>query len=126
MVAVLPRALALAWAVLAAAAFVTFDASRDGVVPACGASSRPGPRTATGTMTAYDPEARALTVASATGSTVYRVASDARAWLGQQRLPVRQLASHLGARVTVAWAEVDGVRTTHTVRLEEPPAGRGR
>jgi hypothetical protein len=122
MIADLPRAMTLAGTVLAATAFESIGPPHEGVV--CATSSRSSHHTATGTMTAYDPEARALTVASATGSTVYRVASDARAWLGQQRLPVRQLASHLGARVTVAWAEVDGVRTTHTVRLEEPRAGR--
>ena len=45
------------------------------------------------------------------------MASDARAWLGNRRLPVSQLGAHAGAQVTVAWSEADGVRTTHTVRL---------
>jgi hypothetical protein len=125
MITSLPRAMALAWAVLAAAAFGSFDPPHDGVVPGCTPSPRPSHHTATGTMAAYDPGARALTVDSVTGSIVYRVASDARAWLGQRRLPLQQLASHVGAQVTVAWTEVDGVRTTHTVRLEEPRAGRG-
>jgi phage baseplate assembly protein gpV len=73
--------------------------------------------TATGTMTAYDPETRQLTVASATGSTAFRLASDARVWLGTRRLPVAQLKAKIGAQVTVSWSESDGVRTSHTLRL---------
>jgi len=82
--------------------------------------------TATGTMTAYDPATRVLTLRSATGSTAFQVAADARAWLGNRRLPVRQLGEHTGAQVTVAWSEADGVRTTHTVRVAESRAARGR
>jgi hypothetical protein len=122
----LPKAMALAWAVLATAGVARLDPPPDGRASGCGPSSREAGRTATGTMTAFDPATRALTVASAKGSVVYRVASDARAWLGRKRLPVRQLPSHVGAQVTLAWSEVDGVRTTHTVRLEEPGAGWGR
>jgi hypothetical protein len=63
----------------------------------------------------------------ATGSSTYRVAADARAWIGRRRLSVSDLAAHLGARVTIAFAEADGIRTTHTVRLAEgEPAGRSR
>ena len=101
----LPRATVLAVAVLAAAA---------------------SHRTATGTMTAYDPATRVLTVQSATGSSEFHVAPDARAWLGNRRLPVSQLSAHTGAQVTVAWSEADGLRTTHTVRLAESRAARAK
>ena len=73
--------------------------------------------TATGTMTAYDPATRVLAIRAATGSTEFHVAADARAWLGSRRLPVSQLGAHVGAQVTVAWSESDGMRITHTVRL---------
>jgi hypothetical protein len=82
--------------------------------------TRPSYHTATGTLAAYDPVARELTVSNPVESTVYRVASDARAWLGHRRLPLRELAQHVGAQVTLAWAEVDGKKTTHTVRIDEP------
>jgi hypothetical protein len=82
--------------------------------------------TATGTLAAYDPETRVLTLRSAAGSTMFTVATDARAWLGSRRLPVRQLEEHTGAQVTVAWSEAGGVRVTHTVRLREPRAARGQ
>jgi hypothetical protein len=101
----LPRATALAVVVLAAAA---------------------SHRTATGTMTAYDPATRVLTVLSATGSSEFHVAPDARAWLGNRRLPVSQLGAHTGAQVTVAWSEADGLRITHTVRLAESRAARAK
>ena len=94
----LPRAMALAGAMLA--------------IPAIH-------RTATGTLAAYDPVTRILTVQSATGSSEFHVASDARAWEGSRRLPVRELGAHVGEQVTVAWSEAGGVRTTHTVRLNE-------
>lgn len=82
--------------------------------------------TATGTMIAYDPATRVLTVLSATGSTEFHVAVDARAWLGNRRLPVSQLGAHTGTQVTVAWSEIEGVRTTHTVRLVESREARGK
>jgi len=82
--------------------------------------------TATGTMTAYDPVTRVLAIRAATGSTEFHVATDARAWLGSRRLPLSQLGVHVGAQVTVAWSEADGVRTTHTVRVAESLAARGR
>jgi hypothetical protein len=76
-------------------------------------------RTATGTLAAFDRRERLLTVEAATGSSSYRVATDARAWLGRRRVPVSDLASYVGAQVTIAFGEVNGVRTTHTVRLAE-------
>jgi hypothetical protein len=79
--------------------------------------------TATGTMTAYDPETRQLTVVSATGSSAFRLAPDARVWLGNRRLPVAQLKARVGAQVTVSWSEADGVRTSHTVRLAADAPG---
>ena len=81
--------------------------------------------TSTGTLVAYDPVARVLTVRSATGSSEYRVAADARAWQGNRRLPVQELGKHAGAQVTVAWSEAGGARTTHTVRLARPRAAGG-
>jgi hypothetical protein len=93
-----------------------------GVVLAAAASHH----TATGTMTAYDSATRMLTVVSATGPTEFHVAVDARAWLGNRRLPLSQLGAHTGTQVTVAWSEADGLRTTHTVRLTESRAARGQ
>ena len=82
-------------------------------------------RTATGTLTRYDALTRILTVLSSTGTAEFLVAADARFWLGSRRLPVGQLRTHTGAQVTVAWSEVDGVRTTHTVRASESRAAQG-
>lgn len=80
--------------------------------------------TATGTLAAYEPEARRLTVSSASGSTAFEVASDARVWLGNRSLPLRLLRRHVGSQVTVSWSEAGGVRTTHTVRLVDPVPGK--
>jgi hypothetical protein len=87
---------------------------------------RPSYQTATGTLTAYDPVTRVLTVRSAAGPSELHVASDARFWLGTRRLPLNQLGAYAGAQVTVAWSERDGVRTTHTVRVTDTRAARGR
>jgi len=93
--------------------------------PPAYASWRHHTATATGTMAGYDPETRVLTVSSASGSTLYHLASDARVWLGNHRLAVSELKSRVGAQVTVSWSEADGVRTTHTVRVAvEPNGGR--
>ncbi len=72
-------------------------------------------------VVSYEPKRQLLTIRNATGSTTYRVAPDARAWLGRRSVPLLQIAAHLGDQATVAWAEVDGVPTTHTVRLR--PSG---
>ena len=77
--------------------------------------------TSTGTMAGYDAETRQLTVSSASGSTAFHLAPDARVWLGNRRLPVAQLKARVGAQVTVSWSEAAGVRTTHTVRLADAP-----
>lgn len=82
--------------------------------------------TATGTLEAYDPEARVLTVRSATGASEFHVATDARAFLGNHKLALAELGMHAGAQVTVAWSESNGVRTTHTVRLTVGRGGRGK
>lgn len=80
--------------------------------------------TATGTLTAYDATSRLLTVRSATGLAEFRVAVDARVWLGNRQLPARQLGTHAGAQVTVAWSEAGGMRMTHTVRIAEARSSR--
>jgi len=85
-------------------------------------SRRSSYQTATGTLTAYDPVTRVLTVRSATSSTEFLVAEDARIWLGNRRLPVSQLGAHAGAQVTVAWSRTDRGRTTHTVRVTDTRA----
>jgi phage baseplate assembly protein gpV len=90
------------------------------------ASRRPSYQTATGTLTSYDPATRMLTVRSAAGSKEFKVSADARLWLGRRTVPVSQLSSRVGAEVTVAWAEVDGVRTTHTVRVSESRPAEAR
>jgi hypothetical protein len=97
-----------------------FAAPHDG-----GASASPPPaaassHTSTGTMAGYDADTRQLTVSSASGSSAFHLAPDARVWLGNRRLPVAQLRARVGAQVTVSWSDADGVRTTHTVRLAEP------
>lgn len=97
-------------------------AAAQSLAPA-GAPAHTTPHTATGTMSGYDPETRQLTVESATGAAAYRLASDARVWLGNKRLPLSRLKTQVGAQVTVSWSDASGVRTTHTVRLAvEPPA----
>ena len=106
----LPRAMVLALAVLG------------GPMLAAAATNR----TATGTLAAYDPATRTLRVQSATGSSEFHVASDARAWEGSRRLRVGELAAHVGEQVTVAWSEAAGVRVTHTVRLTETSSARGK
>jgi hypothetical protein len=87
---------------------------------------RPSYQTATGALTAYDPLTRVLTVRSAAGLSELHVASDARLWLGTRRLPLSQLGAYAGAQVTVAWSERDGVRTTHTVRVTDTRAAKGK
>jgi hypothetical protein len=82
--------------------------------------------TATGTMTAYDPDTRQLTVSSATGSTAFHLASDARIWLGNKRMAVALLKARVGAQVTISFSETDGVRTSHTVRLAADGPGSGQ
>jgi hypothetical protein len=104
MLADLSRAVALAGAMLAAAATH---------------------HTATGTLVAYDPVTRILTVRSAAGSAEFHVTADARVWQGSRRLPVRELAAHKGVQVTVAWSEAGGARTTHTVRVARSRAAGG-
>jgi hypothetical protein len=86
----------------------------------------PSYETATGTLEAYDCATRVLTVRSASGYSEFRVAADARFWLGHRRLPLSQLPAQAGAQVTVAWSEAEGVRTTHTVRVTDPRAVRGK
>lgn len=87
------------------------------------AAPAPGARaaypTATGRLVGYDPVTRSLTLQSVVGRTVYRVAEDTRVWLATRRLPLDQLARHLGAQATLAYGEVEGRRVTHTVRLSE-------
>jgi hypothetical protein len=87
--------------------------------PGRSAENRPSYQTATGTLTAYDPTTRVLTVRNAAGSSEWHVASDARFWLGTRRLPLSQLGAYAGAQVTVAWSETGGVCTTHTVRVTD-------
>jgi hypothetical protein len=87
---------------------------------------RPSHQTAAGTLAAYDPVSRVLTVRNATGSLEFHVAADARFWLGNRRLPVAQLEANAGAQVTVAWSETGGVMTTHTVRVNDTRPGRAR
>jgi phage baseplate assembly protein gpV len=97
-------------------------APRPALAQQAGSEERANPHTATGTMSAYDPETRQLTVTSVSGSTTFHLATDARVWLGRKRLPVSQLKTRVGAQVTVSWSEAEGVRTTHTVRVAvEPP-----
>jgi hypothetical protein len=83
-------------------------------------------QTATGTLDSYDSATRVLTVRSASGSKEFHVAPDARLWLGSRRVPVKELSSSAGAEVTIAWSDVDGVRTTHTVRVSEARRVRAR
>jgi hypothetical protein len=97
--------------------------------PEAGSSAiepRPGHPTASGTLTAYDPVTRVLTIRNAAGSLEFHVASDARFWLGNRRVPVAQLAARTGAQVTVAWSEANGVRTTHTVRASDTSPARAK
>ena len=84
------------------------------------------PQTATGTMTAYDSKTRVITVRSAAGSSEFQVAADARLWVGTRRLPVGRLAAYAGAQVTIAWSERGGLRITHTVRVADARAARGK
>ena len=87
---------------------------------------RPSHQTAVGTLTAYDPVTRVLTICNATGSSEFHVAADARVWLGNRRLPLTQLGAHAGEQVTVAWSETGGLRTTHTVRVTDARPSHGR
>jgi hypothetical protein len=98
------------------------DATRaagDGAPRPTTAERHPAYRTATGTLVAYDASTRVLVVLSGSGSSVFRVANDARFWLGNRRLPISQLRTHAGDLLTIAWSDQDGVRTTHTVRAKD-------
>jgi hypothetical protein len=114
----LPGAVPLLAALLLAPAFAApQDGSASANPPPAAAPSR---HTSTGTMAGYDVDTRQLTVSSASGSSAFHLAPDARVWLGNRRLPVAQPNARVGAQVTVSWSDADGVRTTHTVRLAEP------
>lgn len=77
-------------------------------------------RSSTGTLAGYDAASRVLTLRSAGSDSRYEVAEDARVWVGSDPVPAAQLASRVGAEVTLAYGEdEDGGRTTHTVRLRE-------
>jgi hypothetical protein len=98
------------------------DATRaagDGAPRPTTAERHPAYRTATGTLVAYDTATRVLTVHSASGSSDFQVAADARFWLGNRRVPISQLRTHAGSQVTIAWSDQGGVRTTHTVRAKD-------
>ena len=113
-----PGAVPLLAALLLAPPFAApQDGSASASPPPAAAPSR---HTSTGTMAGYDADTRQLTVSSASGSSAFHLAPDARVWLGNRRLAVAQLKTRVGAQVTVSWSEADGVRTTHTVRLAEP------
>ena len=94
------------------------------------ATPAPGPRrrfhTATGAVASYDATGRVLVLQSALGDTRFVVAPEARLWIGSGRAPVERLATSRGAQATVAYSEVDGVATTHTVRLARGRADRER
>jgi hypothetical protein len=98
----------------------TSDAERPGP------DGRPNYQTATGTMTAYESGTRVLIVLSTAGSTEFEVAGDARIWVGTRRVPIGRLSAYAGAQVTVAWSEREGRRITHTVRVTDTRAARGR
>ena len=98
-----------------------FAAPQDGSASASPLpAAAPSRHTSTGTMAGYDADTRQLTVSSASGSSAFHLAPDARVWLGNRRLPIAQLKARVGAQVTVSWSEAGGLRTTHTVRLAEP------
>jgi hypothetical protein len=111
--------------VLVAETDVTWG-QQDGASRPTTAERRPAYRTATGTLVEYDGATRFLIVHSATGSSEFHVASDARFWLGSRRLPLSQLRAHAGSEVTIAWSEQGGVRTTHTVRAKDVAVDTGR
>lgn len=94
-------------------------AAGDGAPRPTTAERHPAYRTATGTLVAYDASTRVLVVHSASGSSEFQVATDARFWLGNRRVPISQLRTHAGSQVTIAWSEQGGVRTTHTVRAKD-------
>ena len=118
----LPIAALLAAVLLAPRSAAPQEGSASASPPAAVPASS---HTSTGTMAGYDADTRQLTVSSASGSTAFHLAPDARVWLGTRRLPVAQLKTRVGAQVTVSWSEAGGVRTTHTVRLADVP-GRTR
>jgi hypothetical protein len=115
----LPNAALLAAALLAPSAAAPQAQSASASPPP--SAVVPSSHTSTGTMAGYDADTRQLTVSSASGSTAFHLAPDARVWLGTRRLPVAQLKGRVGAQVTVSWSEAGGVRTTHTVRLADAP-----
>lgn len=111
---------AAAWLVLACAACDS-GPPRPRFASAPSAAGRAGAyRSSTGTLAGYDAVSRVLTLRAAGADSRYRVAEDARVWVGSHSVPAAQLASHVGAEVTLAYGEAEhGARTTHTVRLRE-------
>lgn len=80
---------------------------------------------ATGALVGYDARTHLLTLRSAEGVSVFRVADDARVWQGSRRVGTADLARALGADATVAFAELpEGPPVTHTVRLMESASPR--
>jgi hypothetical protein len=112
---------------LARPAAATSLASRTQVPPPEGEAPRAhlSFRTATGQVVSWDSGRRVLVLRAAGEETSFVVAADARLWVGTRHVALDRLAASLGAQATVAYAEREGVRTTHTVRLARGRAQEG-
>ena len=76
---------------------------------------------ASGTIESYDAAAHTLTVKGAKASWTFSTA-DAKAWMGSKSVPVDDLSTHSGAKVSVKYTEKDGQKAASTVRVSAPAA----
>lgn len=86
-------------------------------------ASKPVIHTVSGTLEAFDPTAKTLTVKGAKSTWTFST-TDARAWEGSKSIGVDELASHSGAKVTVKYEDHDGQKSASSVRLAAAHAAK--
>ena len=86
-------------------------------------ASKPVTHTVSGTLEAFDPTAKTLTVKGAKSTWTFS-AADARAWEGSKSIGIDELASHSGAKVTVKYQDHEGQKSASSVRLAAAHAAK--
>jgi hypothetical protein len=82
---------------------------------------RPRSHKANGTIQAYDPGARTLTIRDSKGNAaVYALAPDLKVWVGPTSVTSDVFGTNQGTKATLKYIEAEGVRTASQVRLAAP------
>ena len=90
--------------------------SSSSAAPKAAKASTPATHTVSGTLEAFDPTAKTLTVKGAKSTWTFST-SAAQAWEGSKSIGVDELSSHTGAKVTVKYSDHDGQKSASSVRL---------